>query len=561
MPEFDAIVIGSGITGGWAAKELCEKGLKVLVLDRGKAITPEKDFTTALMPPWKIPLRGLPDRELYEADYPIQSQSYAFDETTRHFFNRDSANPYVYDPQQPFIWTRADVVGGKSLLWNRQVYRFSDLDFEANLRDGHGNDWPIRYRDIQDWYSYVERFVGVSGEALGLPHLPDSEFQPPMELNHVEKVLRQSLATHYDNRHLTIGRVAIQTEARNGRGACTYCFKCERGCSFNAAFSSLNATLPAARATGNLTLRGNSVVEAIDYDPATARANAVRVIDAQTGERSRVSAKLIFLCGSTVGSTQILLNSTSETFPDGLGNRSGVLGRYLTEHTTADGAVGVVPGYLDKYPYGYRPNGLYIPRFRNLSADDEGLDFVRGYNFQGGAMRPGWDLNYKLIPGFGKEFKQAMQGPGPWVMYLVGFGEVLPRYENRVYLHPTLKDRYGIPQVAFDFHNSPNEDALRADLIREAKTMLELAGAVGVQTFASNQPGRSIHEMGTARMGRDPATSFLNSWNQSHEVPNLFVTDGACMPSASCVNPSLTFMALTARAADYAVQQLRAGLI
>ena len=561
MPEFDAIDIGSGITGGWAAKELCEKGLKVLVLDRGKAITPEKDFTTALMPPWKIPLRGLPDRELYEADYPIQSQSYAFDETTRHFFNRDSANPYVYDPQQPFIWTRADVVGGKSLLWNRQVYRFSDLDFEANLRDGHGNDWPIRYRDIQDWYSYVERFVGVSGEALGLPHLPDSEFQPPMELNHVEKVLRQSLAAHYDNRHLTIGRVAIQTEARNGRGACTYCFKCERGCTFNAAFSSLNATLPAARATGNLTLRGDSVVEAIDYDPATARANAVRVIDAQTGERSRVSAKLIFLCGSTVGSTQILLNSTSETFPDGLGNRSGVLGRYLTEHTTADGAVGLVPGYLDKYPYGYRPNGLYIPRFRNLSADDEGLDFVRGYNFQGGAMRPGWDLNYKLIPGFGKEFKQAMQGPGPWVMYLVGFGEVLPRYENRVYLHPTLKDRYGIPQVAFDFHNSPNEDALRADLIREAKTMLELAGAVGVQTFASNQPGRSIHEMGTARMGKDPATSFLNGWNQSHEVPNLFVTDGACMPSASCVNPSLTFMALTARAADYAVQQLRAGLI
>ena len=561
MPEFDAIVIGSGITGGWAAKELCEKGLKVLVLDRGKAITPEKDFTTALMPPWKIPLRGLPDRELYEADYPIQSQSYAFDETTRHFFNRDSANPYVYDPQQPFIWTRADVVGGKSLLWNRQVYRFSDLDFEANLRDGHGNDWPIRYRDIQDWYSYVERFVGVSGEALGLPHLPDSEFQPPMELNHVEKVLRQSLAAHYDNRHLTIGRVAIQTEARNGRGACTYCFKCERGCSFNAAFSSLNATLPAARATGNLTLRGNSVVEAIDYDPATASASAVRVIDAQTGERSRVSAKLIFLCGSTVGSTQILLNSTSETFPDGLGNRSGVLGRYLTEHTTADGAVGLVPGYLDKYPYGYRPNGLYIPRFRNLSADAEGLDFVRGYNFQGGAMRPGWDLNYKLIPGFGKEFKQAMQGPGPWVMYLVGFGEVLPRYENRVYLHPTLKDRFGIPQVAFDFHNSPNEDALRADLIREAKTMLELAGAVGVQTFASNQPGRSIHEMGTARMGKEPATSFLNGWNQSHEVPNLFVTDGACMPSASCVNPSLTFMALTARAADYAVQQLRAGLI
>ena len=561
MPEFDAIVIGSGITGGWAAKELCERGLKVLVLDRGKEITPEKDFTTALIPPWQIPLRGLPDRQLWESDYPVQSQSYAFDETTRHFFNRDSANPYVYDPQQPFIWTRADVVGGKSLLWNRQVYRFSDLDFEANKRDGHGNDWPIRYRDIESWYSYVERFVGVSGEALGLPHLPDSEFQPPMELNHVEKVLRQSLKTHYDNRDLTIGRVAIQTEARNGRGACTYCFKCERGCTFNAAFSSLNATLPAARATGNLTLRGDSVVEGIDYDPKTKRASAVRVIDAQTGARSRVSARLVFLCGSTVGSTQILLNSTSESFPNGLGNRSGVLGHYLTEHITPDGAYGIVPGYLDKYPYGYRPNGLYIPRFRNLSAEGEGLDFVRGYNFQGAAMRPGWDLNYKLIPGFGKEFKQAMHGPGPWVLYLGGFGEVLPSYDNRVYLHPTLKDRYGIPQVAFDFRYGANEAALRADMLREAKSMLELAGAVGVQTFVNNQPGRSIHEMGTARMGDDPATSFLNRWNQSHEVPNLFITDGSCMPSASCVNPSLTFMALTARAADYAVQQLRAGQI
>ena len=561
MPEFDAIVIGSGVTGGWAAKELCEKGLKVLVLDRGKTITPEKDFTTALQPPWKDPLRGLPNRELWQKDYAIQSQSYAFDETTRHFFNRDSANPYVYDPQKPFIWTRADVVGGKSLLWNRQVYRFSDLDFEANKRDGHGNDWPIRYRDIEDWYSYVERFVGVSGEALGLPHLPDSEFQPPMELNHVEKVLRQSLQSNYANRHLTIGRVAIQTEPRNGRGACTYCFKCERGCTFNAAFSSLNATLPAARATGNLTLRGDSVVEGIDYDPQTARASGVRVIDANSGERRRLTARLIFLCCSTVGSTQILLNSTSETFPNGLGNSSGVLGRYLVEHTTADGAYGIVPGYLDKYPYGYRPNGMYIPRFRNLGSEGDGMDFLRGYNFQGGAMRPGWDINYKFIPGFGKEFKQAMRGPGPWVMYLGGFGEVLPRHDNRIYLDPTRKDRFGMPLVAFDFSYGPNEERMRADLLREAKTMLELAGAVGVQTFSNSIPGRSIHEMGTARMGDDPRTSFLNRWNQSHDVANLFVTDGACMPSASCVNPSLTYMALTARAADYAVQQLRSGQI
>ncbi|SDU12064.1 Choline dehydrogenase [Pseudomonas pohangensis] len=561
MPEFDAIVIGSGVTGGWAAKELCEKGLKVLVLDRGKPITPEKDFTTALHPPWQDPLRGLPDRELWEADYPIQSQSYAFDETTRHFFNNDKTNPYVYDEQKPFIWTRADVVGGKSLLWNRQVYRFSDLDFAANQRDGHGNDWPIRYGDIEDWYSYVERFVGVSGEALGLPQLPDSEFQPPMELNHVEKVLRQSLQENYSNRHLTIGRVAIQTEPRNGRGACTYCFKCERGCTFNAAFSSLNATLPAARATGNLTLRGDSVVEGIDYDPQSARATAVRVIDANSGERRRFSARLIFLCGSTVGSTQILLNSTSETFPNGLGNSSGVLGRYLIEHTTGNGAYGLVPGYLDKYPYGYRPNGLYIPRFRNLQGAEQEQGFLRGYNFQGAALRPGWDINYKLIPGFGKAFKQAMHGPGPWVLYLDGFGEVLPHYDNRMYLHPTRKDRFGIPLVAFDFRYGANEEAMRADILREATTMLQLAGAIGIETFVNNEPGRSIHEMGTARMGDDPHTSFLNRWNQSHAVPNLFVTDGSCMPSASCVNPSLTYMALTVRAADYAVQQLRAGQI
>lgn len=560
-PEFDAIVVGSGITGGWAAKELCEKGLKVLVLERGREIRHDRDYPTLFQPPWQVPWRGLPDRALWARDYPIQSLCYAFDETTRHFFNNDRANPYHFEPDKPFHWVRAGVLGGKSLLWNRQVYRFSDLDFEANARDGNGTDWPLRYKDIEPWYAHVERFIGVSGEALGLPHLPDSIFQPPMELNTLEKVLQRRLRAHYRDRHVTIGRVAIQTEATNDRGACTYCYKCERGCTFKAAFSSIVSTLPAARATGRLTLRCDSVVEGIDLDRVTRRASAVRVIDARTRERRRYRARLVFLCGSTIGSTQILLNSANAEYPDGLGNASGVLGRYLFEHLYGNGAYGIVPGYLDKYPYGYRPNGMYIPRFRNLGGQERDIGFVRGYGFQGEAMRPGWQVMHKLTPGFGKDYKAALAGPGPWVMHLGGFGEMLPHADNRMSLHPTLRDAYGIPLARFDVRFRDNELAMRADIQREAAAMLTLAGAVGVTTYGGADPGKSIHEMGTARMGKDPRTSFLNGWNQSHEIANLFVTDGASMPSGACVNPSLTFMALTARAADHAVTLLRTGVL
>lgn len=557
---FDAIVIGSGISGGWACKELCEKGLKVLLLERGRDIQHGKDYVTEHMPPWKIPLGGLPPRALYAQEYPIQSQSFAFDETTRHFFNNDKKNPYHFDVKKPFIWTRADGLGGRSLLWSRQVYRWSDLDFEANKKDGHGIDWPIRYDDIAPWYSHVEKFVGVSGEKRGLAHLPDGEFQQPMQLNVVERSMQQAIEQQFPERHLTIGRVAIQTEARNNRGACHYCGPCERGCSAGAYFSSLSSTLPAAKATGNLTIRADSVVEKLEYDAETQRIAAVHVIDANSGQRLSLSAKLVFLCASTIASTQILLHSRSEAMPNGLANSSGVLGRYLMDHTDASGAFGLMPGYLDKYPIGNRPNGIYIPRFRNLDKRTQVNEFLRGYGYQGGAMRLDWRAMHNQIAGFGKRFKHALRLPGPWVVFLAGFGEHLPRFENRLYLHPTKVDRFGIPQVAFDAHYSNNELAMRKDIAAQAGEMLKASGALNIQQFVSEgAPGNAIHEMGTARMGNDPNKSVLNAWNQAHDVANLFVTDGAAMASSSCVNPSITYMALTARAVDYAVKQLRAN--
>ncbi|WP_285261294.1 GMC oxidoreductase [Halopseudomonas bauzanensis] len=556
--DFDAIVIGSGITGGWAAKELTEKGLKVLILERGKEIEHGKDYKGVFRPPWEIPFRGKPLRDLYEREYPVQSQIYAFDETTRHFFNNDLENPYHHNTEKPFTWIRGSSLGGKSLMWGRHVYRFSDLDFEANLKDGHGCDWPIRYTDIESWYSYVERHIGVSGQPEGLAHLPDSEFMPPMEMNHIEKIFAAKVKDSYaGERCVTIGRVAVQTEERNGRGACTYCYKCERGCVFKAYFNSLVSTLPAAQATGNLTVRCDSVVESIAYDEEKKRASAVQVIDAQTKERLSFTSKIIFLCGSTVGSTQILLNSKSEAFPNGLGNSSGALGHYLMDHTYGNGAMGVFPGHEDRYPYGYRPNQIYIPRFKNLTDAQE--SFVRGYGYQGAAGRMGWSGKYKHVPGFGTEFKQAMRSPGPWVMYLAGFGEVLPDYQNRMYLHPTKKDSYGVPQVCFEYTYGENEELMVKDIVGEAKSMLTAAGAVMVQGFSGSPPGSSVHEIGTARMGRNPEDSVLNGWNQMHDVSNLFVTDGSCMASGACVNPSLTLMALTARAANYAAEQMKQG--
>ena len=563
--DYDAIVVGSGMSGGWAAKELCEAGLKVLVLERGSMVRHGKDYITEHMPPWKIPFGGKKPRELYEQQYPVQSKVFAFNETTRHFFNNDKDNPYVIDEEKPFNWHRADVVGGRSLLWSRQVYRFSDLDFEANKLDGHGVDWPIRYKDLAPWYSHVESFIGVSGEKLGLDHLPDGEFQKPMPLNVVEREAKSAIEKQFPNRYLTIGRCAVQTEAKNGRGACHYCGPCERGCSVAAVFSSVGVTLPAAERTGNMTLKADSVVEGVDYDPSTGKVSAVRVIDANSFERKRYTAKIIFLCASTVATTQILLNSKSESFPNGLANRSGVLGHYLMDHAGGSGAVGVMPGYLDSYLIGNRPTGIYIPRFRNLQAEggkEPGVDFLRGYNYQGKALRLGWENSYKQTRGFGKAFKHALRRPGPWLMFLGGFAEHLPNKNNRLFLDANKKDRFGIPQVRFDASFGDNENRLQADASSQAKAMLTAAGGVAVQSFnIKSTPGSAIHEMGTARMGHDPKTSVLDKWNRAHGIPNLFVTDGSCMTSSSCVNPSLTYMALTARAANFAIKQFKAGVL
>ena len=560
--QFDAIVVGSGISGGWAAKELTEKGLKVLVLERGKPIEHGKDYKGEHMAPWDIPYRGRPLRELYKEEYAVQSNSYAFDETTRHFFNNDKKNPYVRNDEKPFEWFRADVLGGRSLLWARQVYRWSDLDFEANKKDGHGIDWPIRYKDIAPWYSHVEKFIGVSGEKMNLPQLPDGEFQPPMEMNIVEKAVKKGIDDNFTDRTMTIGRVAVQTEAKNGRGACHYCGPCQRGCSVGAYFSSQSSTLPAAEKTGNLTILSNSVVESLDYDAQKKRVSGVHVIDANTREKTTYTSKLVFLCASTIGSTQILLNSRSETFPNGLANGSGALGHYLMDHTYRTNIVGLMPGYKDKYYSGNRPNGIYVPRFRNLIDQDEDADFLRGYGFQGSASRFDWQSMSSQISGFGTDFKNAMRAPGSWFFYLAGFGEQLPHASNQLKLSETELDRFGIPQVEFDAEFGANEDNMRLDMVKQGEKMLKAAGLAFVKGDPGKSvPGESIHEMGTARMGNEPSEAVLNKWNQAHEVPNLFVTDGACMTSSSCVNPSLTYMALTARAVDYAVKQLKDGYI
>ncbi len=556
--KYDAIVVGSGISGGWAAKELTEKGLNVLVLDRGRPVEHIKDYVTEHSNIYDLELRSYKPRELYDEEYPVQQHNHVFSELTRHFFNNDKQNPYDYNEDNPFYWLRGDVVGGRSLTWGRQAYRFSALDFEANSQDNHGVDWPIRYEDIKDWYSYVERYIGVSGQKENLPQLPDSEFLPPMQLTKVEQVMKERLAQKYTDRLLTIGRCAILTQSHNGRAPCHYCGPCHRGCMTGSYFSSQAVTLPAAIKTGKLTLRAHSVVEKLHYDNATKKVVSVSVIDALTKEKTNYHADLIFLCASTVASTQILLNSVSDEFPNGLANSSGVLGHYLMDHTIGISAMGTIPGFEQSYHFGNRPNGTYIPRFKNLGKQD--APFLRGYGYQGWGFRTDWRSNHENKEGFGKDFKQSLEQPGAWGVGLIGFGECLPRYDNHMTLSKDKVDRFGIPQVVFNFHWSKNELDMRDDMAKEAKEMLEASGAINITTSTHIHPGGgAIHEMGTARMGKDPKTSVLNKYNQAHDVANLFITDGSCMTSASCVNPSLTYMALTARAVDYAVKQLRRG--
>lgn len=560
--DFDAIVIGSGITGGWAAKELCEKGLKTLVLERGREIRHGEDYQGEHQPPWAYKFRGRVDAELARRDYPVQSQFGWFNDYNLQFWNNDRLNPYVLDEGKPFNWVRSDVLGGRSVLWGRQTYRWSDLDFEANLKDGHGIDWPIRYKDIEPWYDYVEDFVGITGQAEGLPQLPDGKFLPPMEMNIVEKDVKAKIEAEFPGRKMTIGRAAVLTQPHRGRGACHYCGPCNRGCSVSAYFSSLTSTLPAAKETGNLTIRTDSLVHSLEYDPDQNRISGVHVVDTASKQRMRFSARLVFLCASSVGSAQILLNSTSSAFPQGLANTSGAVGRYMMDHIFATGVRGIIPGHTDKYTVGYRPNGIYLARFRNLEGQDEDADFVRGYGYQGGAGRKNWASMAQETPGFGAEFKRSLRTPGPWTFGLGGFGEILPRAENHMALHPTRKDRFGIPQVVFHAELGDNEYKMIQDIIRQGEAMLCAAGAVDISSRSEPMPmGSGVHEMGTARMGHDPSESVLNKWNQAHDVPNLFVTDGSCMTSSGCVNPSITYMALTARAANHAAGMVRDGVL
>jgi len=554
---FDAIVVGSGITGGWAAKELTEKGLKTLVLEAGRPIVPEQDYVEHV-PEWEMKFRGMGDRRKLAEDQPIQSTCYACDEWSAKFFIKDKEHPYTTDPGKPFRWIRGRQVGGRSITWGRQSYRWSDLDFEANLREGVAVDWPIRYADIAPWYDYVEEFAGISGEALGLAQLPDSKFLPPMDLNCTERFIRQELAKQFGGeRVLTIGRAAILTQDHLGRSACHYCGPCERGCITRSYFSSLNATLPAAEKTGRMTLRPFSVVHGISFDSKSRKATGVRVIDSQTRTAIEFRAKVVFLCASTLESVRILFNSSTPEFANGLANSSGELGHNLMDHIMAGGATAIIPGNEDRLEVGRRPNGIYMPRFRNVKSKHP--EFLRGYGFQGGGYREGWSRGISQ-PGFGAEFKKSLSRPGPWRFSFYGFGECLPNHNNYVELDKEKVDAWGIPTLKIHCAWGENELAMRKDMSIAAAEMLAAVGGRDIEPFTGDDPpGLGIHEMGAARMGRDAKTSVLNSFSQAHDVKNLFITDGGAMASSACVNPSLTYMALTARACDYAVRQMKKG--
>lgn len=552
---YDAIVIGSGISGGWAAKELSEKGLKTLVLERGRDVK-HGDYPTAMMDSWQFPGRNKLPQAALATQQKQNRTGYTTHPASAHWFVNDVENPYSED--KPFDWMRGYHVGGRSLLWGRQSYRFSDLDFEANAKDGVAVDWPIRYADLAPWYDYVERYAGISGSKENLPHLPDGQFLPPMEMNCLEREVKKRIAAKFNGRPMIIGRAANLTREHLGRGTCQSRNRCIRGCPYGAYFSSNASTLPAAYASGNLTLRPFSIVNQIIYDEAKGRATGVRVIDAQTNEVIEFHAKVIFSCASAVASTFILLNSKSKRFPNGLGNDSGELGHNLMDHHFKVGATGMSDEFTDTYYKGARPNGIYIPRFRNLNAATKQKDYIRGFGYQGGAARVDWTLNIKELSQFGAGLKADLIAPGPWRFGIGSWGECLPYHENRLYLNDKVRDKWGQPTVTFSCEWKQNELNMRKDMKASAVEMLEAAGLKKVTPFDDGSaPGLCIHEMGTARMGRDPKTSVLNAWNQVHSAPNVFVTDGACMTSNSCVNPSLTYMALTARACDHAVSELK----
>ena len=559
--QYDAIVVGTGISGGWAAKELCENGLKTLVLERGRMIKHVEDYTTAYMDPWDFPNGDVVSQETKSRMAKQNRTGYVTKESRKHFFVDDLKHPY--NEEKRFDWIRGYHVGGRSLMWGRQSYRLSDIDFEANKKEGIAVDWPIRYKEIEPWYDKVEEFIGVSGENLGIKVLPDQKLLKPMNLNCVEKDLQSKIAENFDDgRLLTVGRTAHITEGTkpgSGRSTCQYRNRCMRGCPFGAYFSSNSSTLPAAEATGNMTLRPNSIVHEVIYDDVTQKATGVKVIDAETKQVFIFKSKVIFLCASAIASASILLQSKSERFPNGLGNDSGELGHNIMDHHFHVGARAKVTGFEDKTTKGRRPNGIYIPRFRNLGGETNTDKFKRGYGYQGGASRTSLSELVAEVK-YGPELKEAILKPGEWYVGLTAFGETLPDHNNKMYLDYEKLDEWGLPTVTFDADFGENELAMRKDMQEQAVRMLTAAGYEDVQGYDNTQGramGLGIHEMGTARMGHDPKTSVLNKHNQIHACTNVYVTDGAFMTSAACHNPSLGYMAFTARAANHAAEQLK----
>ncbi len=550
--EYDAIVVGSGISGGWAAKELSEKGLRVLLLERGRNVEHIKDYVNATKAPWQYPHRGGHTKSMEER-YPVLKRDYPLNEKNLAYWVDDKESPYT--EAKRFDWYRGYQVGGRSLMWGRQSYRWSDLDFEGNAKDGIAVDWPIRYADLAPWYDHVERHAGISGSAEGLPQLPDGQFQPAMPLNCAEELIAGRLKTRFDGRrHLIPGRVANATKQLPGRNACQYRDACWLGCPYGGYFSTQSSTLPAAVATGRLTLKPFAIVTEVLYDKEHQKAKGVRVLDAVTDQTTDYSAKVVFLCASTLNSAWLLMRSATDVWPGGLGSSSGELGHNLMDHHFRCGAEGIVEGMDDKYYFGRRPNGFYIPRYRNMFGDKR--EYLRGFGYQGGAGRNGWTRAVAEL-GVGADFKDEMSAPGAWTIGATAFGEMLPNHENKVSLDSEKKDKWGLPVLKIDCATGENERLMRKDMIADMADMLEQTGVKKIKTSDNEYfPGMGIHEMGTARMGRDPKTSVLNSHNQVWDAKNVFVTDGSCMVSTACQNPSLTYMAMTARAADFAVQEL-----
>ncbi len=553
---YDAIVIGSGISGGWAAKELCDKGLKTLVLERGREVKHLQDYPTANKRPWEMPYKGRMPESAEEAN-PIVNRCYAYDQYTKHFFVEDNEHPYVQE--KPFDWIRGYQTGGKSLIWARQTQRWSDYEFEAPARDGFAVDWPIRHKDLASWYSYVEKFVGISGNRDGIKNLPDSEVLPSFELNCLEKHIQQRVKESYDDRQVIIGRCAHLTEPQDihlqqGRGQCQARHYCYRGCPYGGYFSSNSSTLPWAARTGNMTLRPHSVVHSIIYDEQLGKATGVRVIDTETKESTEYFARIIFVNAAALNTNLLLLNSTSSRFPNGLGNDNDLMGRYVAFHNYRGSMLASFDGFEDQYYYGRRPTTAFMPSFRNVFQQD--TDFLRGYMVAFSASRQSWQRGM-INEGFGTDWKERLSEPGPWQVYMMMQGETVPQYENHVRLSDTEKDAWGVPQLVVSVDYTDNDELVLKDFLEQGSEILEKSGCTDIRTMDSGQsPGLDIHEMGGVRMGHDPKTSLLNKWNQLHACKNVFVTDGACMTSVGNQNPSLTFMALTARAVDHATKEM-----